>query len=319
MRIFENTNYNFIRWRWQALALSLAIIGAGVVTVIARGGLPLGVDFTGGTVVILEFTQPVQADQIRQALGPLGADAVVQHTGPADRFGFMVRLPLGPGGQAEDLGQSASRAEQAVTAANLGEFKVAGRDVVGPVVGSDLKQKATLATIFALAGILVYLGLRFRFSFAAGAIAATLHDIAVTLAMLTWFHYDISLNVIAAILTIAGYSVNDTIVIFDRVRENQRSHRRESLASIVNTSVNQTLGRTIITAGTTFLAVLALFLFGGEVLEGFAFTMLVGIITGTYSTVFIASAIAIVLSPKPSGAAQPARVADVGRKAKARG
>jgi preprotein translocase subunit SecF len=320
MRIFENTNYNFIRWRWHALALSLIVIGAGVVTIISRGGLPLGVDFTGGTVVILEFTTPVQADQIRQALGPLGADAVVQHTGPADQNAFMIRLPLGPGGESADLGATTSRVEQAMTAAGLGyKTPPLGRDVVGPVVGGDLKHKATLATVFALAGILVYLGFRFRFSFAAGAIAATLHDIAVTLVMLTWFHYDISLNVIAAILTIAGYSVNDTIVIFDRVRENQRNNRRESLTSVVNTSVNQTLGRTIITAGTTFLAVLALFLFGGEVLEGFAFTMLVGIITGTYSTVFIASAIAIVLSPKPSAAGQTARVAEVGRKAKARG
>ncbi len=172
------------------------------------------------------------------------------------------------------------------------------------------------ATLTALGGILIYLGIRFRFSFAVGAIAATLHDIAVTLVMLTWFGYDLSLNVIAAILTIAGYSVNDTIVIFDRVRENQRSHRRESLETVVNTSVNQTMSRTVITAGTTFLAVLGLYMFGGDVLEGFAFTMLVGIVTGTYSTIFIASAIAIVLTPKPVVAPQALKGADARRKAR---
>jgi preprotein translocase subunit SecF len=159
--------------------------------------------------------------------------------------------------------------------------------------------------VLSLAGILIYIWFRFRLTFAVGAIAATLHDVLVTLAFLTWFGYDLSLNVVAALLTITGYSVNDTIVIFDRVRENQRSKSREPLIDLVNRSVNQTLSRTLITAGTTFLAVLGLFLFGGEVLEGLAFTLLVGIITGTYSTVFIASAIAIVLSPKQGAA--PAR------------
>ncbi len=174
-----------------------------------------------------------------------------------------------------------------------------------------------MATVAALGGMLLYIAFRFRFSFGLGAVAATVHDIAIVLAMLTWFHYDLSLNVIAAILTIAGYSVNDTIVVFDRVRENQRLMRRESLPQIVNMSVNQTLGRTVITSGTTFLAVVALFLFGGEVLRGFAFTMLVGIITGTYSTVFIAAAIAMLLTARPAGEA--VRATGMSRKARARG
>ena len=317
MRIFANANYNFIKWRWHALALSLVIIAAGAATIVARGGLPLGVDFSGGTVVTLEFAQPVEIDTVRQALGPLAADAVVQRSGPPERNAVMVRLPLGPGGQAEDLAQPTTRVERAVTAANIGQFTRTSRDVVGPVVGSDLRRKAIAATLTALGGILLYLGFRFRFSFAAGAIVATLHDIAVTLVMLTWFGYDLSLNVVAAILTIAGYSVNDTIVIFDRVRENQRSHRRDALDAIVNLSVNQTLSRTLITAGTTFLAVLGLYLFGGDVLEGFAFTMLVGIVTGTYSTVFIASAIAILLTPKSAAAPQTLKTA--GARGKARG
>jgi preprotein translocase subunit SecF len=154
--------------------------------------------------------------------------------------------------------------------------------------------------------ITIYIGFRFRFSFAVGAIAATLHDIAVTLAFIAFFGYDLSLNVVAALLTITGYSVNDTIVIFDRVRENLRSMRREPLEQVVNLSVNQTLSRTVITAGTTFLSVLSLYLFGGEALRGFAFTMLVGIASGTYSTVFIASAIAIILSQKKGRSAAAA-------------
>ena len=146
-----------------------------------------------------------------------------------------------------------------------------------------------------MAGILAYIALRFQFRFAVGAVVATLHDLLVCLAFLAFFRYDLTLNVVAGLLTITGYSVNDTIVIFDRVRENMRGMRRDNLTTIVNTAVNQTLSRTVITAGTTLLSVLALYLFGGEVLEGFAFTMLVGIISGTYSTVFIASAIAIIL------------------------
>ena len=188
-----------------------------------------------------------------------------------------------------------SQAVQLLKSANVGEFEVVGSEVVGPTIGRDLQRKGIYATLTALAGILVYIGFRFNFVFAAGAIVAVFHDILITLAMLTWFGYDLSLNVVAAILTITGYSVNDTIVIFDRVRENQRMMRRESLAKIVNTSVNQTLSRTILTAGTTFLSVFSLFLFGGEVLRAFSFTMLVGIIVGTYSTVFIAAAIAIIL------------------------
>ena len=157
-----------------------------------------------------------------------------------------------------------------------------------------------------LAGILVYVGFRFRFTFAVGAIVAAFHDILITLVMLTWFGYDLTLNIIAGILTITGYSVNDTIVVFDRVRENQRQMRREPLDVIVNRSVNQTLGRTVITSGVTFLAVFALYVFGGEVLRGFAFTMLVGVVTGTYSTVFIAAAIAIILSRRAPSQAVPA-------------
>jgi preprotein translocase subunit SecF len=305
MRIFANPNYNFIRWRWYALILSVGLIWGGVATMFVRGGLPMGIDFTGGTAIVVQFTQPVDEATVRNALGPIAGDAVVQKFGEAGLNEIMVRLPLPPG-QDQAIDAGSNQVQQALKAANVGSFEIRSNDIVGPLVGADLQRKGVYATLTALAGILIYVAFRFRFTFAVGAIIATFHDILITLVFLSWFRYDLSLNIIAAILTITGYSVNDTIVVFDRVRENQRLMRREPLDQIVNKSVNQTLGRTIITSGTTFLAVLALFLFGGEVLHGFAFTMLVGIITGTYSTVFIAAAIAIILSRRPPPAAQAA-------------
>jgi len=168
---------------------------------------------------------------------------------------------------------------------------VVGTELVGPTVGQELTSKGVWATVLSLVGILAYLAFRFQFSFGVGAVVATLHDLLITLAFLAFFRYDMTLNVIAAILTMTGYSTNDTIVIFDRIRENLRSMRRDSMYQVINASVNQTLGRTVITSGTALLTSLALFFFGGEVLHGFAFTMVVGIITGTYSSVFIAAAI----------------------------
>jgi preprotein translocase subunit SecF len=298
MQIFKSPKFDFVRWRWHALALSLVIAIAGIVA-ISRGMLPLGVDFSGGTIVVVKFDQHVPIDRVRSAVasipGGAGTDAVVQEYGESSQNQVLVRV--GKTGE-ETSGNLSAQAEAVVAAlkhANLANFEVLNTEIVGPVVGSQLKRQGILATVFALAGILAYIALRFQLSFAVGAIAATLHDLLITLSFLAFFQYDMTLNVIAGLLTITGYSVNDTIVVFDRVRENMRSMRRDNLTNIVNVAVNQTLGRTVITAGTTLLSVVALYLFGGEVLEGFAFTMLVGIISGTYSTVFIAAAIAIML------------------------
>ncbi|MCC7240368.1 MAG: protein translocase subunit SecF [Acidobacteria bacterium] len=309
MRILENTNYNFIRWRWHAIALSFVVIltGAGF---IATRGLPLGIDFSGGTIVVLRFQQPVGEDALRTSLDAVPGEKVVQQFGEAAGNEWLIRLPEMASEEGTSLEQGARAVVDAVNAAGLGQFEVISQEIVGPVVGADLQRKGIYATLASIVGITIYIGFRFRFAFALGAIAATLHDVAITIAFLSFFGYDLSLNIVAAILTITGYSVNDTIVIFDRVRENLRSKRRESLETVVNASVNQTLSRTLITAGTTFLAVLSLYLFGGEVLEGFAFTMLVGIVSGTYSTVFIAAAIAIILSGKQAqGRPQTARKA----------
>ncbi len=229
-------------------------------------------------------------------------EKAVQQYGKPEEHSVLVRLPQPPGvEEGFSLEKDAKALNDAVKAANLGPFQEISREVVGPAIGKDLQRKGLWATLFSILGITAYIALRFRLTFAIGAIAATFHDILVTLAFLVFFGYDLSLNVIAALLTITGYSVNDTIVIFDRVRENMHTMRRDDLEKVVNQSVNQTLGRTLITAGTTFLSVLALYLFGGEVLEGFAFTMLVGIISGTYSTIFIAAAVAILMSKRAAG------------------
>jgi preprotein translocase subunit SecF len=321
MRIFDNPNYDFIKWRWHALALSTLIIAAGFAVILTRG-VPLGIDFSGGTIVLVKFEQAVAEDAVRSALDAVPGEKVVQTYGDAADNEILVRLPEAAASaeQGTSLEQGARQVVSALQGANLGKFEVLSQEIVGPVIGRDLQRKGIYATLASIVGITIYIGLRFRFAFALGAIAATFHDILVTLAFLVFFGYDLSLNIVAAILTITGYSVNDTIVIFDRVRENARSQRREPLDKVVNTAVNQTLSRTIITAGTTFLAVLSLFLFGGEVLEGFAFTMLVGIISGTYSTVFIASAIAILLGSKQSAApsAGTARAKTAGKSAAGR-
>jgi preprotein translocase subunit SecF len=299
MRIFKNTTYNFTRWRWHALALSLIVISAGVAVVVSRGGVPLGIDFSGGTLIVVGFDEQVAEDQIRRAIDQVPGDKVVQQYGNSADRRWLIRLPqMVAEEQGTGLEQGSLQILDALEKAGLPSFELVSRELVGPVIGADLQRRGIYAMLTSIFAIAVYIAFRFRFSFALGAVAATFHDIVVTLAFLVFFGYDLSLNVVAALLTITGYSVNDTIVVFDRVRENLRSMRRDSLEHIVNASVNQTLARTVITTGTTFLAVLTLYIFGGEVLQGFAFTILVGIISGTYSTVFIASAIAIILSQR---------------------
>jgi preprotein translocase subunit SecF len=306
MQIFKNPNFDFLRWRWHALALSLLVIVAGGFMIATRG-LQKGVDFEGGTIVILKFNETPDLNRIRDALG---GDAVVQQYGEPENRDFMIRSRRVGEESGGDLSREVDRIIDTLKAANVGRFNETpvGTEIVGPIVGEQLRRQGIWATVLAMGGILVYIAIRFQFTFAVGAVVATLHDILVCLAFLAFFRYDMTLNVVAGLLTITGYSVNDTIVVFDRVRENMRGMRRDNISTIVNTAVNQTLSRTVITAGTTALSVLALFLFGGEVLEGFAFTMLVGIISGTYSTVFIASAIAILLQGRKPLKGQPAAV-----------
>ena len=283
----------FSRWGRQALLASAIFIAAGVAAVAVRG-LPLGIDFAGGTVAIVEFADAaVTEDDVRRAVAPLPGEELVQRYGPTGDRRVMVRLPVAStASDSETLESALVRLTNALATAQLPAFEIVERELVSAAIGADLQRRGMVATAASLAAISAYIAVRFRPSFAAGAIAATVHDVLVTVGALALAGYDLSLNVTAALLTVIGYSVNDTIVIFDRVRENSKTMRGEALTAIVDASVSQTLSRTIITAGVTLLSVLALYLVGGEALRSFAFTMLVGIISGTYSTVFIASSIA---------------------------
>ena len=294
MHIFHNPNYNFMRWRWHAVALSWVVILAGV-AVIATRGIPLGIEFAGGTSVIAQFDTTPSVDAVRSALNANypggGQDAIVQTFGDPTQRQIMIRVPQVGAESGQNISTRAVAVEEALRKGNLGNFKVVGTEIVGPAVGEELTQKGVSAFVLSLVGILAYIAFRFQFSFALGAVVATIHDVLVTFAFLAFFRYDLTLNVIAAILAVTGYSTNDTIVIFDRVRENMRSMRRDSLSDVINHAINQTLTRTVLTAGTVLVSAIALFVFGGEVLHGFAFTMIVGVITGTYSSVFVAAAI----------------------------
>jgi preprotein translocase subunit SecF len=309
MQIFHNPSYNFVRWRYHALVLSWVVILAGLFA-IWRNGIPLGVEFSGGSIVIVKFNQaPPDNQRLRAALETAmpgtGQNSIINTYGAAGTNQVMIRVPSVGEEAGTNLSKTADAVVESLNKAGLGPIEptckpgstascVVGREIVGPVVGKQLTRQGTLATLLALGGILLYVAFRFQWSFAVGAVVATVHDLLVTFAFLAFFRYDLSLNVIAAVLTITGYSVNDTIVIFDRVRENLRGMRRDNIDHVVNVAVNQTLGRTVLTAGTTLISCLALFFFGGEVLHGFAFTMLVGVIVGTYSSVFIAAAIVII-------------------------
>jgi preprotein translocase subunit SecF len=294
MHLFHNTHYNFLRWRVHALVVSWVIILAGA-GVIWTKGIPKGVEFAGGTVVINKFDQDVSVQQVRDALDSNfpggGQNVVVQAFGDAAAHQVLVRVPASGAEAGQSLSSVAGQVNDALRKSNVGRFSTVSTEIVGPTVGAELTSKGLWATVLSLIGILGYLAFRFQFSFGVGAVVATIHDLLITLAFLAFFRYDMSLNVIAAILTMTGFSTNDTIVIFDRIRENLRSMRRDSMYDVINASVNQTLTRTVITSGTALLTALALFFFGGDVLHGFAFTMVVGIITGTYSSVFIAAAI----------------------------
>ena len=297
MKIFNTPTFDFVRWRYHALVFSSLLIAAGLFVIWQRG-LPLGVEFSGGSIVIVKFDQQVPdtqriRDALDRAMPGTGQNSIINTYGDPSLRQVMIRVPSVGEESGTDLSKTADTVEAALKEAQMG-FQPVGREIVGPIVGRQLTRQGTMATILALGGILLYIAFRFQFSFAIGAVVATVHDLLVALAFLAFFRYDLSLNVIAALLTITGYSVNDTIVIFDRVRENMRGMRRDNIKEIVNVAVNQTLARTVLTAGTTTLSVLALFLFGGEVLHAFAFTMLVGVIVGTYSSVFIAAAIVVI-------------------------
>jgi len=290
MHIFKNTTFDFLRWRFHAIVLSWIIIFSGLFVFFTKG-IPLAIEFAGGTSVVAKFDNQPSIEQVRAAIDKAFPENVIVPYGNVADHQFMIRVPHVGGETGTSLTNTSAQIKDALDATKIGNVQIVATEIVGPAVGQELRSKAFLATVLSLIGILVYIAFRFQFSFGVGAVVATIHDLLITLAFLAFFQYDMSLNVIAAILTMTGFSTNDTIVIFDRIRENLRGMRRDSMHHVINVSINQTLGRTVITSGTALLTALALFFFGGDVLHGFAFTMVVGIITGTYSSVFIAAAI----------------------------
>src|SRR5258706_1018079 len=287
MEFLKNPNYDFESTAKYLIALSIFFIAAGVAVMFTRG-VNYGVEFSGGTKLIAQSQGTPDTDKVRHAVDRAAAGAVIQTYGDLSANKVLIRIA----GEATegDLDTGAKKVLQSL-AENYPQNPVteSSSEIVGPVVGAELRQKAVLLTVLGLAFQLIYIAVRFKGGvWGVAAAVASLHDVLICLGFLAFFRYEITLNVIAALLTLVGYSVNDTIVIFDRARENLRQRRKERLGNVLHDSVNQTLTRTLISNGTTFLSVLGLYLFGGEVLRGFGFTMVVGILVGTYSTVFIA-------------------------------
>jgi preprotein translocase subunit SecF len=293
MEILKNPNFDFLGKTKVFVSLSLLVIAGGIYLLAAKQ-LRYGVEFSGGTQLIVRFTTAPDVDSIRKAVEKVAPGAVIQGYDKAATNQVLIRV-AGIGDDEKDLDRIARNVRESIDASYPGNPVVeSSSEIVGPIVGAELRRKAIQLTVLGLLFQLVYIGIRFKGAvWGAAATIAVLHDVLVTLTFLMVFRYEITLNVIAALLTLVGYSVNDTIVIFDRARENLRQKRKDPLSKILNDSLNQTLTRTLISNGTTFLSVLGLYLFGGEVLRSFGFTMVVGILVGTYSTIYIASPIVI--------------------------
>ena len=291
VELFKGIRVDWLGKRKLFLGISAAVILVGMISLITKGGFRYGVDFKGGTVVTVRFQERPQVDQIRQLLRENGAaDSQIQELRSGQNDIFIEFQ----GANEEDASAGRDVILGALNKGFAGKFEILSASSVGPKVGDDLKRQAVFATLYALGGILVYIAFRFEWIYGAAAVFAVFHDTLVTLGLFSLFNREINLTVIAALLTLVGYSVNDTIVIFDRMRENLKIRRRDDLEIIMNDSINQTLSRTILTAGLTFLTVLALFVFGGEIINHFAFAMVVGIIVGTYSSVAIAAPLVLV-------------------------
>ena len=325
--------FDFISKAKVAILISLAVIVIGLVSILAHGGLNLGIDFSGGTLLQLRFSEPAVLSTIREALGTLNLDkSVVQHFG--DTREVLIRVP-GDAGDAANIGSTIQKSLQ--TQLSDQEIELRRSEVVGPQVSSDLRRQALLALFYAILAIVIYISGRFeakwlaalglavalftitsairhwlpgvsptiliiaalfvtivfclflQLRYAMAAIVALFHDVMITVGLFSLFDKPFDLPIVAALLTIVGYSLNDTIIVFDRIRENMQGQRRENFGSAVNNSISQTLSRTVLTSGTTLVVVLALFFFGGEVIHNFAFALIIGVLVGTYSSIFIAS------------------------------
>ncbi len=293
MQLFKTPHINFMRYKYVALGVTFAIVLAGILNITVFHGLKPGVDFGGGTLIRVEFKAPTPVGQVRKALADVGlGSSSIQETGKKG-YEYQVRTTQFIKGvdaqqEMEAHEKLADKVIEALKGGSPDKLTVISRETVGPQVGKDLRKKATQAAIWALIAMLIYIAVRFKLEYGVAAIFTLTQDVLITSALFSFTNREINLPIVAAILTIVGYSINDTIVIFDRVRENSKIYRKESLEQLMNISVNQTLGRTIITSGTVFLTLLALYLFGGEVINDFAFIMLIGTIEGVFSTIYMA-------------------------------
>jgi preprotein translocase subunit SecF len=297
VELFHGVNIDWLGKKWYFLAFSLIFSVAGVISMsmhFAQTGspVPLGVDFRGGTEIQIQFANTPDIGAIRSAINTAGiSDAKIQsYGGEASRNEVLISLPEQKNEATLDQGrQQIISALQAHYNNPFDAAKGVKVDNVGPTVGKQLQNKAIMAVIYSMAGMLIYLWFRFQLIYGVAAVVACFHDTLITVGAFALTNQEISLTVIAAILTLVGYSMNDTIVVFDRIRENLRMSRREELADVVNRSINQTLSRTVLTSGLTFLTVLSLYIFGGQVLKGFSFALVIGILIGTYSSIAVAA------------------------------
>lgn len=290
--LFRGANYPFMDYRRWGYILSGTLILATVISIVARGGLEYSIDFTGGTLVQLDFEQPIEAQLLRGALETMPGlgSSEVQHFGdPSD---VVVRAQVPPG-EEEQFARRIETHLREAPALEGRSFTVVRSEAVGPKIGEELKRDAVMAILYAMGFILIYVAFRFDLKFAVAAILATAHDIVLSVGVFSLTGKEISLAVVAAFLTIVGYSLNDTIVVFDRIREDLKAMRRESFVEIVNRAVNETLSRTILTGGTTLVVLFFLFFMGGEVIHDFAFALIVGILIGTYSSIFIGAPLVV--------------------------
>lgn len=287
MEIFKpNTNINFVGHKNIAMAFSWILIMIGVFSVVSKGGLNFGLDFTGGSLVQVKFSKVTTAAEVRETLAPLELKGMtIQQVGELSDE-FLIKAHESSS-KTESLASNVQKNLESRYGAGTVDIRRA--EMVGPQVGKDLRSKAALAIIYSIIGMLIYITFRFEFRFGVGVVIALLHDVLITLAFFSVFNKEIDLTVVAAFLTIVGYSVNDSVIICDRIRENMARHVGTKLDWLINRSINDTLSRTVMTSGITLLSVIALYVFGGDVIRNFALAMLIGIVVGTHSSIFVAA------------------------------
>jgi len=286
----RKTNIDFMGQRRLALIFSTVLIVASITSLVVRG-FNFGLDFTGGTLIEVGYPVAPQISDVRANLDSAGFDSIVQTFGAATDI--VVRIP--PTDSEESSAELSTRVLAALSQGVEGEIEMRRVEFVGPQVGDELTEQGILAVIYAMVGVFLYVMFRFQWRFSVGAVAALFHDIIISMGVLSLVQVEFDLTVVAAILAVVGYSLNDTIVLFDRIRENFPRYRKRQPVEVVNTSINETLSRTVMTSTTTLVVLFALFYFGGEIIHGFAFTLIIGVIIGTYSSIYVASTVLLML------------------------